>query len=324
MVNQFSRLISVAPMMDWTDRHCRYFFRLIAPNILLYSEMIITHAIIHGDKDYLLRFHPAEYPLALQLGGNDPHALAECARIGESYGYDEINLNVGCPSPRVSHGEFGACLMQKPALVASCVSAMQERVNIPVTVKCRIGVDSEDSYEHLHQFIETVSKSGCDTFIVHARKALLKGLSPKQNRDIPPLQYHQVVRLKQDFPHLNIVINGGIKTLSEVEEHLQSVDGVMIGREAYANPYFLAELQSAYYPHQKILSRIDIIENMYAYIDDELNHGTKLSHITRHILGLFQGITGAAAFRRHLSQHACTKGAGLPVLQQAVKFLKIA
>lgn len=325
MPKPFSRLIAVAPMMDWTDRHCRYFFRLLAPDILLYSEMIISHAILHGDTNYLLQFHEAEHPVALQLGGNNPIALAECARIGETYGYDEINLNVGCPSPRVSHGEFGACLMQKPQLIADCMRAMQQAVNIPVTVKCRIGVDNEDSYEYLHNFIDIVStNSNCDTFIVHARKALLKGLSPKQNREIPPLQYHQVVRLKQDFPHLTIVINGGIKNIEAVQQHLQTVDGVMIGRAAYANPYLLAELQSAFFPDKKILSRIQIIEAMYDYIDNELTHGSKLSHITRHLLGLFQGITGAAAFRRYLSQHACRKDAGLVVLQQAVNLLKTA
>lgn len=322
MKKNFSRLISVAPMMDWTDRHCRYFLRLIAPSILLYTEMVTTHALLNGDADYLLRFHASEHPLALQLGGNDPEALAKCAKMGELYGYDEINLNVGCPSSRVKSGEFGACLMLKPHLIAECVAAMQASVHIPVTVKCRIGVDEYDTYENLYQFIDIVAKGGCQIFIVHARKAWLKGLSPKQNREIPPLQYHQVMRLKKDFPHLTIIINGGIKHFSDIQDHLKTIDGVMIGRAAYQNPYLLAELQKVYYSHTKILTRIEIIEAMYSYIDDELRNGSKLSHITRHILGLFQGVPGAAAFRRYLSEQACIKNAGVPVLQHALSLIK--
>lgn len=296
-------LISVAPMMDWTDRHDRYFLRLIAPNpdVLLYTEMITAQAIRRGDRDYLLGFDPREHPVALQLGGSDPALLAEAARIGEEYGYDEINLNVGCPSPRVSSGRFGACLMLEPELVAECVAAMRARVKIPVTVKSRIGVNHQDDDASLRHFIQTVANAGCDTFIVHARKAWLTGLSPKQNRMVPPLCYDRVYQLKKDFPALTFIINGGIKAVDEIREHLQHVDGVMIGRAAYQTPYFLADIQRAFYPKSAVLPRHEVIAQMLPYIQFQLQRGVKLSAMTRHLLGLYQGMRGAKVWRRFLT-----------------------
>lgn len=312
---------SVAPMMDWTDKHDRYFLRLIAPDILLYTEMITSQALLHGDKNRLLDFNPEEHPVALQLGGSDPDLLARCAAIGEAAGYDEINLNVGCPSPRVSSGRFGACLMLEPAVVAACVSAMKATVSVPVTVKCRIGVDEHDSEEALHHFVTLAKQAGCDKLIIHARKAWLKGLSPKQNREIPPLRYDVVYRLKQAYPSLPIIINGGIKSLADIDQHLQHVDGVMIGREAYHNPYFLAEIQSNYMNKNNLLDRKAVVEMLLPYISRQLLNGVKLSSMTRHILGLFQGQRGAAIWRRHLSQHAHKEGAGVEVVQQALALI---
>jgi len=311
-------LISIAPMMDCTDRHDRYFLRLIAPDVLLYTEMITTHALIHGDVNYLLQYDSAEHPVALQLGGSNPSSLARCAKIGEDYGYDEINLNVGCPSSRVSSGRFGACLMREPQLVADCVSAMQAQVKLPVTVKCRIGVDDQDSYESLCHFIQLVADAGCKTFIIHARKAWLKGLSPKQNREIPPLRYEVVRQVKQDFPKLTIVINGGIKDVADIDAHLPSVDGVMIGRAAYSNPYLLAQIQSKYFKNKDILSRHAVMEKFMPYISQQLQNGVKLTNMTRHILGLYQGQRGAAAWRRYLSQHAHQCGADIQIIKQAL------
>jgi tRNA-dihydrouridine synthase A len=312
-------LISVAPMMDCTDKHDRYFLRLIAPDILLYTEMITAYALLHGDREYLLGFHPAEHPVALQLGGSDPRLLADCTKMGEAFGYDEINLNVGCPSPRVSSGRFGACLMLEPALVADCVAAMRAKVKIPVTVKCRIGIDDVDSYESLHAFIRLVASAGCSTFIIHARKAWLKGLSPKQNRDIPPLSYETVWRIKQDFPELTIIINGGIKTLADIDAQLPHVDGVMIGRAAYSNPYLLADIQAKYLNNHDILSRYEVVKKCLPYVGDQVRNGVKLTAITRHILGLFQGLRGASAWRRYLSQHAHIAGAGVEVIENALQ-----
>ncbi len=317
-IKSFSRRISVAPMMDYTDRHDRYFLRLIAPDVLLYTEMVTTGAIIHGDKNYLLGFDQAEHPLALQLGGSHPGDLAECASIGEAYGYDEINLNVGCPSPRVSSGRFGACLMYEPALVAECVSAMCAKVQIPVTVKCRIGVDDHDSYDSLCHFIRTVHAAGCHSFIVHARKAWLKGLSPKQNREVPPLCYDVVLQLKQDFPHLEIILNGGVTTVAAVKDHLTWVDGVMIGRAAYSNPYLLAEIQAEVFASSKILSRHEVAERYIPYVESQLKNGVKLSSLTRHILGLFQNISGASRWRRYLSQESHKPGANAGVISAAL------
>lgn len=293
-------LISVAPMMNCTDRHERYFLRLIAPSILLYSEMITTKALIHGNVDRHLLFHAAEHPVALQLGGSDPKELAHCAKLGEDYGYDEINLNVGCPSDRVQSGMFGACLMLKPALVAECVASMINAVKIPVTVKCRIGVDEQDSYEHLCNFIRVIHQAGCNTFIIHARKAWLKGLSPKENREIPPLQYDVVKQVKKDFPELTIVINGGIKTLTEIDEHLKGVDGVMIGREAYSNPFWLAAIEKKYFTNNYSITREEVLEKFKPYIEEQLSHGVRLSSITRHILGLYRGEKGARIWRREI------------------------
>jgi tRNA-dihydrouridine synthase A len=305
-------------MMDWTDRHDRYFLRLIAPHVLLYTEMVTSQALIYGDVPRHLSFHPAEHPIALQLGGSDPKQLAECAKLGQSYGYDEINLNVGCPSERVQSGRFGACLMLEPQLVAECVAAMQAVVSIPVTIKCRIGVDNQDSYNELANFIKVVSHAGCKTFIIHARKAWLNGLSPKENREVPPLQYESVYQLKQDYPELTIIINGGIKTLADIDNHLQKVDGVMIGREAYTNPYFLAEIEKTYFGNENTLSRTDVIHSLLPYVSHQLANGVKLSSITRHVLGLFQNQKGARIWRRYLSEHAYKVGADIDVLLNAL------
>ena len=315
-------IISVAPMMDCTDRHDRYFLRLIAPDIQLYTEMITSHALIHGDVQYLLGFDAREKYVALQLGGSDPKQLAHCARLGEEFGYDEINLNTGCPSPRVSAGRFGACLMLEPALVADCVAAMQAVVKIPVTVKCRIGVDDTDSYEALSRYIETVAAAGCRTFIIHARKAWLSGLSPKQNRDIPPLRYEVVRQIKRDFPHLTIILNGGIKSIPTIENEISFVDGVMIGREAYSNPYFLAVIQANYFPDTPLLSRHAVIHALLPYICKELKMGLKLHSVTRHLTGLFHGLPGASAWRRHLSVYGCKPKAGIEVLEQALSYIE--
>lgn len=316
------RRISVAPMMDWTDRHDRYFLRLIAPQVLLYTEMLTANALVHGDYRYLLQFDPLEHPVALQLGGSEPALLAQAAQRGEEFGYDEINLNVGCPSDRVQSGRFGACLMREPTLVADSVAAMRAVVRIPVTVKCRIGVDELDAYENLTQFIETVAAAGCEVFVVHARKAWLQGLSPKENREIPPLRYDVVRQLKRDFPQLTIIINGGIKTAEEVAEHLKFVDGVMIGREAYSNPYLLAELQKQFYsPELRPESRAAVIEKLLPYVQEQLTKSARLSNITRHILGLFRGEKGANRWRRYLSENAHRQGAGLEVLREALNLV---
>ena len=312
---------SVAPMLDWTDAHCRYFHRQLSRHALLYTEMVTTGAILHGNRDRHLSFNPEEHPLVLQLGGSQPADLAECAKIAADYGYDEINLNVGCPSDRVQNGRFGACLMAEPQLVADCVVAMRAAVALPITVKSRIGIDDRDSYEELHHFIESVAAAGCDTFIVHARKAWLSGLSPKQNRDIPPLRYDVVFQLKQDFPNLRIVINGGITTLDNVEELLTSVDGVMLGREVYHNPYLLAEVDNRLFGDtHPVKSRRDVVLGMLPYIEQQLATGTRLHCIARHMLGLFHGVDGARAWRRHLSENATRHGAGTQVILDALEF----
>lgn len=309
---------SVAPMLDWTDRHCRYFLRQMSTHALLYTEMVTTGAILQGRGDYLA-YHEAEHPLALQLGGSVPEELARCAVIAQNRGYDEINLNVGCPSDRVQNGRFGACLMAHPTLVAECVRAMQAEVKIPVTVKTRIGIDELDSYEFLRQFLDTVSAAGCDTFILHARKAWLSGLSPKENREIPPLDYERVYQVKRDYPHLTISINGGISTPEAITAHLAHVDGVMVGREAYQNPYMMASVDALVFadPHP-VPSRHDVVRQMIPYIEQELAKGNHLSHITRHMLGLFQGLSGARRWRRYLSENSCRPGAGIDVLLAAM------
>lgn len=312
---------SVAPMLDWTDRHCRYFLRQMSRHALLYTEMVTTGAILQGRGDYLA-YNEEEHPVALQLGGSMPEELARCARIAEQRGYDEINLNVGCPSDRVQNGRFGACLMAHPALVADCVRAMRSEVRIPVTVKSRIGIDDSDSYEFLQQFLDEVSAAGCDTFIIHARKAWLNGLSPKENREIPPLDYERVYRVKQDYPHLTISINGGITSPEAILAHLAHVDGVMVGREAYQNPYLMALVDSLVFDDKHpVPSRHEVVRLMVPYVEQELAKGNHLSHITRHMLGLFQGLSGARRWRRYLSENACRPGAGVDVMLKAMAFV---
>ena len=310
---------SVAPMMDWTDRFDRFFLRLISRYALLYTEMVTTGAVIHGPRDRLLGFEPEQHPVALQLGGSEPEDLAECAKIGEQYGYDEINLNVGCPSDRVQSGRFGACLMAEPELVAECIAAMQAAVSVPVTVKCRIGIDDQDEEQALDRFVGCVAGAGCRTFVVHARKAWLEGLSPKQNREIPPLNHDRVYRLKQANPDLNIVINGGIGSLEEAELHLSRVDGVMLGRAAYQTPYLLAEVDRRFFGAEHASpTRQQVIERLIPYVEGKLSEGVRLNQITRHILGLFQGMPGAKLWRRHLSQNAHLAGADVTVIEQAL------
>jgi tRNA-dihydrouridine synthase A len=320
--NNLSRRISVAPMMDWTDRHCRYFLRLITKKTLLYTEMINAKALVHGDALNLLDFNAEEHPLALQLGGNVPEELAIAAKLGEEAGYDEINLNVGCPSDRVQSGAFGACLMLKPELVKDCVAAMQDKISVPVTVKCRIGVDKQESYDFLHNFVEVVSSSGCNTFIIHARNAWLQGLSPKENRNIPPLRYDIVYQLKQNFPDLEIIINGGITRYEQISEHLRRTDGVMLGREAYHNPYILSEIDSRYYSvDEPIITRAEVLKHLIDYAQQQVNNDIYLKHITRHILGLFHGQPGARQWRRHLSEYAVKRGATIDVIKKAAEFV---
>ncbi|MDJ0833839.1 MAG: tRNA dihydrouridine(20/20a) synthase DusA [Gammaproteobacteria bacterium] len=318
-----NRRFSIAPMMDCTDRHDRYFLRLFSPHILLYSEMLTAPAIIHGDRDYLLGFDPAEHPLALQLGGSDPQQLAAAARIGQDYGYDEINLNVGCPSDRVQSGAFGACLMAEPGLVADCVRAMRDATGLPVTVKHRTGIDDQDSWQLLLRFVQLQLDAGVDALIIHARKAWLQGLSPKQNRDIPPLQYDWVYRLKQEFSASEIIINGGIKTLQQCLQHLEHVDGVMLGREPYAHPYLLAEVDRMIFndPSRPIPNRQQILQAFYPYVEAKLIEGMPLSKVTRHIIGLFHGQPNGRLWRRYLSEHAFRKDAGIEVIEQAASLV---
>jgi len=314
--------ISIAPMMDWTDRHDRYFLRLITRHALLYTEMVTTGAVLHGDRARLLAFSPEEHPVAVQLGGSEPADLAEASRIAEDFGYDEINLNVGCPSDRVQSGRFGACLMREPDLVARCIAAMREAVSVPVTVKCRIGVDEQDPEEALPRMARAVREEGCKTLIVHARKAWLEGLSPKENRDVPPLDYPLVYRLKQAMPEMEIVINGGIDSLSAIDEHLTHVDGVMLGRAAYQAPWLLADIDRLYFGEETTVpSRHEVLEHFLPYIERELARGTHLHAMTRHILGLFQGCPGARAFRRHISENATRPGADANVVRQAMELV---
>ncbi len=318
-----SHRFCVAPMLDWTDRHCRYFHRLLSKNALLYTEMVTTGALIHGNTQRFLQFNSEEHPVALQLGGSNPRDLAICARMAEEAGYDEVNLNVGCPSDRVQNGLFGACLMAEPQLVGDCIAAMQAVVKIPVTVKSRIGIDERDSYEELTQFIDTVAKAGCETFIVHARKAWLKGLSPKENRDVPPLRYDVVFQLKRDFPQLEIVINGGITTLEQSVALLNHVDGVMLGREVYQNPYLLAEVDSVLFGDDVIIpSREYILLELLPYIQEKLASDVRLNSVTRHILGLFYGEYGARLWRRFLSENVCKTNISEQILLDALKLTK--
>lgn len=309
-------------MIDWTDTHDRYFLRQATRHSVLYTEMITTGAIIHGDRDRHLGFNQEEHPVAVQLGGSNPADLATCSKICEDYGYDEINLNVGCPSDRVQSGAFGACLMAEPELVGECISAMQDACSLPVTIKCRIGIDDQDEYEDLQRFVKVNQQAGCETFIVHARKAWLSGLSPKENRDIPPLNYERVYQLKREFPSLEIIINGGIKTLDQCTEHLTHVDGIMMGREAYQNPFILSEVdRRIYHDTRPTLSRTEIIDEMVRYVDRLIDHGGQLKWVSRHILGIFQGMPGARAWRRHLSQHAYKRDATSQVIKDALAYI---
>ena len=307
-------------MMEWTDRHCRYFLRLMSRHARLYTEMLPTPAILLGKRDRLLRFDPAEHPIALQLGGSNPDDLARCAEIGQQYGYDEINLNCGCPSDRVQEASFGVCLMLDPERVARSVAAMRRATSLPVTIKNRIGVDDSEDYTFLRHFVETVAAAGCNTFIIHARKAWLKGLSCKENRDIPPLQYEQVLRLKQEFPQLTIVLNGGIRTLADSQQHLEHVDGVMLGREAYENPYCLAEVDRLLFGDARPApDRAAVLEQLLPYVERELANGAALHHISRHILGLYKGQPNGRAYRRLLSEQSCDDDAGIDTIYAALE-----
>ena len=310
--------VSIAPMMDWTDRHCRYFMRLLSPGVGLYTEMITAAAIHHGDAQRLLRFDGSEHPVAIQLGGSDPTLMTAAAVAAASAGYDEININVGCPSDRVQSGQFGACLMQTPALVAECFRAMSAAVDVPITIKTRIGIDDNDSYEYLRQFVDPLVDAGCNTFVVHARIAILAGLSPKQNRSVPPLNYERVYRLKRELPELNVVLNGGVSSADQVQDILLHVDGVMIGRQAYHEPYLLAELEQHFLGQSDLPDRRGIVERMIPYIEKELASGERLNRITRHMLGLFSGQPGARAWRRTISENAHKPGAGPELLRKAL------
>jgi tRNA-dihydrouridine synthase A len=317
--DRLSRRFSVAPMMDWTDRHCRYFHRLLTRGALLYTEMVTTGAIIHGDRARLLAFDRVEHPVALQLGGSDPAALAQCARIAEDLGYDEVNLNVGCPSDRVQEGRFGACLMAEPTLVGECIAAMKAAVAIPVTAKCRIGIDEQDPEEALEALTQSVTQAGVDALIVHARKAWLKGLSPRENRDIPPLDYDRVYRLKAAHPQLEIILNGGIETLQAASMHCGRLDGVMMGRAAYKEPWKLLAVDAALFASAApSTSAREALEALIPYIERELARGARLHSITRHVLGIFQAVPGARAFRRHLATAGVKPDAGAEVLKQAL------
>jgi len=319
-----SHTFSVAPMLDWTDKHCRYFHRLLTTNALLYTEMVTTGAILHGSQDRFISFNKSESPVAYQLGGSDPADLAQCAQIIEKNGYAQVNLNVGCPSDRVQNGRFGACLMAEPELVAECVAAMREVVTIPVTVKTRIGIDEQDSYAELVNFITTIAGVGCEDFIIHARKAWLKGLSPKQNREIPPLRYDVVYQIKKDFPSLNVSLNGGVTSLAVAKDVLRHVDGVMVGREAYHNPYLLAEVDAQLYGRAgDIKSRHQVVMELIPYIQQHIQEGGRLHNVTRHILGLFHGVAGARAWRRALSENSPKKGADEQVVLEALNNIRL-
>lgn len=322
------RTFCVAPMLDWSDSHYRYLARLISHKALLYTEMVTTRAIQHGDKQHLLNFNPEEHPLALQLGGSEPDELAKAAKIGEQWGYDEINLNCGCPSDRVQSGRFGVCLMDDAELVADCLKAMSDAVSIPVTVKCRIGIadhlyDDEESYDTFANFVAAVTRdTGCHTVIVHARKAWLKGLSPKENREIPPLLYDYAYRVKEEMPQVEIILNGGINTLDEASEHLKHVDGVMMGREAYHNPFIMREVDKRFYgSSDAIKTRDEVCREFIEYARRKMQGGARLNYISRHILGLYYNVPGAKKFRRHISENAHRDNAGIEVLEQAFELI---
>jgi tRNA-dihydrouridine synthase A len=318
------RKVSVAPMMDCTDRHERYFLRLISKNILLYTEMIVSEAIDRGDKKKLLSFNINEKPVALQLGGSSPKLLANAAKLGEEFGYDEINLNLGCPSKKVQKNKFGACLMKEPDLVAECLVEMQNKTNLPVTIKTRIGYDDIDDYENLYNFINKLKNTGVSTFIIHARKAVLGKFTPKQNLNIPPLKYDIVYNLKNDFKNDNIVINGGITSTDQIKEHLTKVDGVMIGRAVYHSPYFLAEIERNIFNNDNIPTRQEVIENLIPYIKNETEKGTQLNQIMRHTLGLFHGQTGSSFWKRYLSENLCVRDADIKKIDHIMDKVKLA
>jgi tRNA-dihydrouridine synthase A len=321
--DSIDRRLSVAPMMDWTDRHCRYFLRQFSPRILLYTEMIVAQAIVRGDRRHLLEFDDAEHPVALQLGGAEPSVLAEAAAIGAGFGYDEINLNVGCPSDRVQQASFGACLMARPRLVADCVRAMRAAVTVPVTVKCRIGIDDRDDWPFLRDFIAAIAEAGCGVVVVHARKAILKGLTPRQNREVPPLDYERAWRVKAEFPSLTVVVNGGLRTVPQVTEQLAHADGVMLGREAYHNPYLLFALRQAVYSDAfEMPTAEDIVASMRVYAERESARGTPLRAITRHMMGLFHGQAGARAWRQALTEGVMRTGATPALITDALRAAK--
>ena len=317
-----NRKVSVAPMMDCTDRHERYFLRLISKNVLLYTEMIVDEAINRGNKKKLLEFNINEKPVALQLGGSSPKLLSEASKIGEDFGYDEINLNLGCPSKKVEKNKFGACLMKEPNLVADCLSKMQSNTNLPITIKTRIGYDNVEDYENFHNFISILKSTGVKTFIIHARKAMLGKFTPKQNLNIPPLKYDYVYRLKKDFPNEEIIINGGITSIDEIKTHLNKTDGVMIGRAAYHTPYFLAEIENEIFGNNDVPSRQEVIENLIPYIKEEIKKGTRLNQIMRHTLGLFHGQTGASYWKRYLSENMCVRDADVQKINHIMDKIK--
>jgi len=317
-----NRKVSVAPMMDCTDRHERYFLRLISKNTLLYTEMIVDEAISRGDKKKLLEFNINEKPVALQIGGSSPKLLSEATKIGEDFGYDEINLNLGCPSRKVEKNKFGACLMKEPNLVAECLNKMQAVTKLPVTIKTRIGYDDIEDYENLYNFISTLKSTGVKTFIIHARKAMLGKFTPKQNLNIPPLKYEYVYKLKKDFANEEIIINGGITSVNEVKPHLEKTDGVMIGRAAYHTPYLLADIEREIFNNENVLSRQDVIEQLIPYVKDELKKGTRLNQIMRHTLGLFHGQTGASNWKRYLSENMCVRDADIKKIDHIMDKIK--
>ena len=317
-----NRKVSVAPMMDCTDRHERFFLRLISKNTMLYTEMIVDEAINRGDKKKLLEFNINEKPVALQLGGSSPKLLAEATKVGEEFGYDEINLNLGCPSKKVEKNRFGACLMKEPNLVADCLSKMQSVTKLPVTIKTRIGYDNVEDYENFYNFINKIKSVGIKTFIIHARKAMLGKFTPKQNLNIPPLKYDYVYKLKKDFPHEEIIINGGITSINEIKTHLNKTDGVMIGRAAYHTPYFLAEIENEIFGNDNVPSRQEVIENLIPYIKEEIKKGTRLNQIMRHTLGLFHGQTGASYWKRYLSENMCVRDADVQKINHIMDKIK--
>ena len=317
-----NRKVSVAPMMDCTDRHERYFLRLISKNVLFYTEMIVSEAISRGDKKKLLSFNINEKPLALQIGGSSPKLLSEAAKAGEDFGYDEINLNLGCPSKKVQKNKFGACLMKEPTLVADCLSKMQSSCKLPITIKTRIGYDNVEDYEHLHKFIETLKETGVKTFIIHARKAILGKFTPKQNLNIPPLKYDVVYKLKENFPNDEIIINGGIVSTIQIKDHLKKVDGVMLGRSVYHSPYFLSDIEKEIFDNHDVPSRQEVIEQLLPYIKDETKKGTRLNQIMRHTLGLFHGQTGSSFWKRYLSENMCVRDADVQKIDHIMDKIK--